>query len=80
MKLLFYGRLADMLGRERHIDAASSSTIGELRHQLIAEHEHAKDALSERRVRVLVADALVDDNHVVGPDDTVEFMPPVSGG
>jgi molybdopterin converting factor small subunit len=80
LKLLFYGRLADMLGRERHIAAASSSTIGQLRDRLIEEHEHAKDELSDRRVRVCVADALVGDDHVIHADDTVEFLPPVCGG
>ena len=80
MKLLFYGRLADLLGRERHVDAASSSTIGQLRDRLITEHEHAKDELNGRRVRICVADALVGDDHVVHSDDTVEFLPPVSGG
>ena len=80
MKLVFYGLLGDMLGRERHIDVPSCSTVGEVRDRLITEHEHASDELRNRRVRVCVADALVDDDHVVRADDTVEFLSPVSGG
>jgi molybdopterin converting factor small subunit len=36
--------------------------------------------LRSRRARTCVGDRLVHDDHALSPADTVEFLPPVSGG
>ncbi|HZU50633.1 MAG TPA: MoaD/ThiS family protein [Sphingomicrobium sp.] len=80
MKLRFYGRLAELIGSEIDVEQPARCTIAELRQRLIDEHHHARDVLSNRRVRACVRDALVGDDHVIAEYETVEFLPPVSGG
>ena len=80
MKVLFHGRLADTIGPELEIDAPPGCSIAELRDRLIAAHPDAEQPLRSRRALAFVGDALVGDTHVVNISDTVEFLPPVSGG
>jgi len=79
LKVLFYGRLGDVVGHELHVDAASCS-IEQLRRRIIADHPHAQEVLMNKRARVYVGDVLVGDDHMVGATDCVEFLAPVSGG
>lgn len=78
MKVLFYGRLADAIGRDIEIESGGACSVAELRRRVAASHPDAADALS--RSRAVVASALVGDEHVIAPADQVEFLPPVSGG
>lgn len=80
MQVLFYGRLADLIGRELHDDAATSCTILELRGRLAADHPKAADAILDKRVRACVNDLLVGDDYVLQATERVEFLAPVSGG
>ena len=82
MNVLFYGRLAEMIGPELEIEVPSGCSIVQLRDRLIADHPQAARALgSEReRARACVADAFVDGQYILQPSDRVEFLPPVSGG
>ena len=80
MKVLFHGRLADTIGPELEIEAPPGCSIAELRDRLIAAHPDAEQPLRSRRALAFVGDALVGDTHVVNISDTVEFLPPVSGG
>jgi molybdopterin synthase sulfur carrier subunit len=80
LKVLFYGRLADALGRELEFPAQVTGTVATLRQALIEAHPSARDALSDKRTRACINDALVPDDHVLEPPDCVEFLPPVSGG
>ena len=80
MKVLFYGRLADLLGREMEVEAPASCSIAELRGRVIADHPNVRQTLEHGRVRACVGDAVVDDRFMVTATDTVEFLPPVSGG
>jgi molybdopterin converting factor small subunit len=79
VKVLFYGRLADAIGPELTIEASGCS-IAQLRDKLIADHPSAKEALASERTRACVGEAIVHDHHIVERTDTVEFLPPVSGG
>jgi molybdopterin converting factor small subunit len=79
VKVLFYGSLADAIGRELTLDASGCS-IAQLRDRLIADHPVARQVLGSKRTRACVRDALVHDHHVVDQADVVEFLPPVSGG
>jgi molybdopterin converting factor small subunit len=78
MKVLFYGRLADAIGRDIEIEAGGASSVAELRRRVAASHPDAADALG--RSRAVIASAMVGDEHVIAPADQVEFLPPVSGG
>lgn len=80
MKVAFYGRLADLIGRDIDLEAATGCSIGEMRQMLAAEHPGAASVLTSRRALACVGGSLVRDEHVVGPGDLVEFLPPVSGG
>jgi len=79
MKIHFYGRLAERLGRHVDLDIRGDCSIAELRDRLAADIPEAAGAL-DRRVRACVGDTIVADSHVVRPGETVEFLPPVSGG
>ena len=80
MKVLFYGRLAEAIGPELEIDAPPGCSVGQLRDRLVAEHPEAEQPLRNRRALACVGDSLVHDTYVLGADDRVEFLPPVSGG
>jgi len=79
MKIHFYGRLAESVGREIEVDVPEGCSVSELRELLATEYPRAANALGHR-VRALVGDAVVADSHIVRPGDSVEFFPPVSGG
>jgi molybdopterin converting factor small subunit len=78
VKVRFYGRLADAIGREAEVDAGEAASIEEIRRILADRHPTAAHALS--RSRACLNDALVDDQERVRDDDVPEFLPPVSGG
>ena len=80
MKVLFYGRLAETIGPALEIDAPAGCSVAELRDRLIAEHPQAEQPLRARRALACVGDALVRDSYVLKSADSVEFLPPVSGG
>lgn len=79
MKIHFYGRLAESVGREIEVDVPEGCSVSELRELLATEYPRAANALGHR-VRALVGDMIVADSHIVRPGDSVEFFPPVSGG
>jgi molybdopterin converting factor small subunit len=80
VKVLFYGRLAEAIGPELEVEARPGSSVAELRERLAAEHPGARQSLASRRARTCIGDTLVSDDHVLGETETVEFLPPVSGG
>ena len=80
MKVLFYGRLAEAIGPELELDGRPGSSVGELRDRLVAEHPEIENVLRNKRARACVGQTLVHDDYVPAPSDTVEFLPPVSGG
>lgn len=80
MKVQFYGKLADLLGREQEITIDAPCTIADLRVRLAADHPEAARALEDRRVRACVGDTLVADDQIVAPGTAVELLAPVSGG
>ena len=80
MKVLFYGRLAESIAAEIEVDALPGSSVAQLRERLIADYPEAEQSLRSRRSRACVGDTLVQDDHVLQAAETVEFLPPVSGG
>lgn len=81
MRILFYGPLGDIVGREARIDPPSeNSTVGELREALARLHPAASGELLKPSLRACVGDEIVRDDFSLSGADTVEFFPPVSGG
>ena len=80
MRVLFYGRLADTFGSQVEVDAPDGCTVAQLRERLIAELPGAEPGLRNERTRALVAGTLVFDDHRLRSAETIEFLPPVSGG
>ena len=80
MKVLFYGRLAESVAAAVEVDAPPGSSVAQLRERLIAEYPQAEQSLGSRRSRACVGDTLVPDDHLLEAANTVEFLPPVSGG
>ena len=80
MKIRFHGRLAQAIGAEIDLDSVAGSCVRELRRRLAAEHPAAAPILEDRRAVACVGGAIVADDHMIGPDDQIEFLPPVSGG
>ena len=80
MKILFYGRLAEIMGREVDLPASPSCSIAQLRERIAAENPDAAEPLLNKRVRACIGDSIVTENRLVGHGEQVEFFPPVSGG
>ena len=72
MKIGFYGRLAELHGREVEFDLPEGATVAMLRTRF--------DGIDAATVRALVNDATAGEDAVLGPGDRVDFLPPLSGG
>ena len=80
MRLVCYGRLGELVGRETEVAAPPGCTIAELRGLLAALFPAAADELRRPSLRACVGDVLVDEAFRVEDDATVELFPPLSGG
>ena len=81
MKVVCYGRLGDVVGREIEIDAPDAGcTVAELRVLLARLYPAAAEELRRPSLRACIGDALVDEAFRVEGDATVELFPPLSGG
>lgn len=80
VKIGFFGRLRDVLGDERELPAEPGETVAGLRVRLAEINPGAGGDLLSSRVRACVADRIVGEDFVVGGQERVEFLPPLSGG
>lgn len=80
MRILFYGRLAESIGPEVELDVGAPSSVHVIRERLASDHPSAADSLRSVRALSCVDGVLVRDDHVVAPNQRLEFLPPVSGG
>lgn len=80
MRVLFYGRLADVIGPELNLQLPVGCSVSELKDRLSIDHPQAEPTLRSNRARTCVGETLVLDDHVLDADTIVEFLPPVSGG
>ncbi|HSR00146.1 MAG TPA: MoaD/ThiS family protein [Sphingomicrobium sp.] len=80
MRILFYGRLADVFGMELDLDAETGSSIADVRQRLAIEHPGSAADFMGKRVVACVGGSVVRDDYVIGDNDAIEFLPPVSGG
>lgn len=80
MKIRFYGKLSDEIGREIDFDPpAGTDTIVKLRNALADIFPDAAEELRDRS-RAIIADTIVGEGHRLAGPETVEFFPPLSGG
>ena len=77
MRVAYFGRLAEAAGVRSEVLEMSPATVGELRAMLAARVEGIGDA---GKVRALVDDVIVGEDHVLAGVAEVGFLPPVSGG
>lgn len=80
MKIVCYGKLRDTLGEESELAAEPAESVADLRDRLARLHPYAAAALLSPRTRACVDDMIVGEDFVVSDHDTVEFLPPLSGG
>lgn len=81
MKVLFFGRLGEQIGREIEVDLpAGGCSVAELRRLVVSGHAAAADALSRPGIRAAVDQAIVADEGWVRPGQEVAFLSPLSGG
>jgi sulfur-carrier protein len=80
MKIGFFGKLRDSLGDECEVAAEGGETVARLRIRLASLYPEAARDLISPRVRACVADTIVGEDFLLGGDERVEFLPPLSGG
>jgi molybdopterin converting factor small subunit len=78
LRIRLYGKLADAIGRELELDAPDACSIGDVRRRLKSDYPDAAPALAA--ARAVVADTMVEDSRPTASNDTIEFLPLVSGG
>jgi molybdopterin converting factor small subunit len=77
MKILFFGRLGETIGREIDFDLpAKGCTVAELRAKLAEVHA----ALGAANVRACIDREIALESALVRPHHEVAFIPPLSGG
>ena len=76
MRVSYYGWLAEAAGL-RSEEVAGASTVAQLRALLAGWVAGIEDS---KRVRALVDDVVVDEEHWLEGVEEVGFLPPVSGG
>jgi molybdopterin converting factor small subunit len=80
IKILFFGRLGDLIGREVDVDPSGANTVAELRRVLVALYPHAAADLTNPVVQACITDRIVAEETSVSGVAEVEFFPPLSGG
>jgi sulfur-carrier protein len=80
VRVLLFGRLADLAGwRERSFDPPPAS-LGALRAAIAAADAALGEALCGKGVQAAVDKAIVRGEATLSPDTEVAFLPPMSGG
>ena len=80
LKIRSYGKLADLFGAECEVSMNAPCTVAALRQQLIENHPEAADVLRDKRIRVVLADVVMQDQDIIPRGEVPEFLAPVSGG
>jgi len=75
VRILFFGAIGDLFGREREVETATTS-VAELRRLLSEEHQ----AIASPSIRAAVGQQAAEEGTPVRPGDEVAFYSPVSGG
>ena len=79
-RILFFGRLAEQIGREREVDISDhGTTIGDLR-RLLAEDPDLEILAPGRGMLASVDQEIVQDHAQVMPGQEIAFFSKLSGG
>lgn len=80
-QILFFGSLADRLGREMRVEIPPEGcTVAELRRLLAGKDQTAAAALGAPGVRASADKELIGDGQRVSPGQEISFFPILSGG
>jgi molybdopterin synthase sulfur carrier subunit len=81
MRILFFGRLGDRIGRETEVELpADVRNVADLRQLLARLKPEVGSEFLGKTLRACVDDAIVNDDHPVDERSEVAFFPPLSGG
>jgi molybdopterin converting factor subunit 1 len=80
LRVIFFGRLAEMMGRERDVSLGSAATVGDLFDRLASEDADLRAALAATRVRFAVNNTIAPASQKINDGDEVAVLPPFSGG
>jgi molybdopterin converting factor small subunit len=81
LKILFFGKLGEAIGREVEMGLDPGSvTVAELRAFLARRYPAVAADLRSPGLRACVGDTIVGEDFRIGPEASVEFFPPLSGG
>jgi molybdopterin converting factor small subunit len=80
MKVLFYGRLAEAIAPELDVGESRGCSVAELRERIVAEYPRIEQVLRNNRALSFVGERQVRDDYRLSAGETLEFLPPVSGG
>lgn len=78
MRITFYGRLAEAIGREIEIDLPTPASVTQVQRRLA--ELYPESGVDAARVRTAVGGAIVGGDQLVQPGETVEILAPFSGG
>jgi sulfur-carrier protein len=79
VRVRFFGKLADSIGRELELDG-EGLTVEALRSRLATRFPPLAADLLRPALRACIGDEIVSDDRVVAPGEIVELFPPLSGG
>ena len=80
MNVHFFGQLAEAVAPELDLEVPRGISVAGIRSEVIARYPEAEGLLRKHGTRACIGSAMVPDDHVPHVGDTVEFLPPVSGG
>lgn len=80
MNVLFYGRLRERAGAQIDVHVEEGCSVRDLRSVIANAHPSIREDMLSTRVRACVEDMVVPEDYRVSSGQTVEFIPPVSGG
>ena len=81
MDIRFFGKLGELIGREIRLDPPTDGcTVSELRRLLASLYPDAELDLMSPSLKACIADSFVEEDWPIAAGETVEFLPPLSGG
>ena len=79
-KVIFYGRLADIMGRESTVAVGAGRSVAALVGDLAADNSDFAAALAGMSVQYAVNDSIAPSSTIVTEEDELAVLPPFSGG
>lgn len=79
-RVLFFGRLSDLAGGRSRDWKVEGGTVSDLVAALARHDAGLGEALQAPSVRCAVNEIVTDRDTIIGDEDEIAFMPPVSGG